>query len=152
MHNTLVQKWERMSLQEQNINYYFFVICHTLHCERIFTEDTFELDISTNLSTNISAPHHICAFHYWQSSFIRNILDCQLSDETSSVNTESWSLTDSSYQTPLNINIKSRNLPAKYSKYWASCSQCCVVVVTLENFSFLHYLCKICLWWKVLFA
>ena len=110
-----------MSLEEQNINSFtsFFVISHTLHCERIFTEDTFELDISTNLSTNISAPHHICAFHYWQSSFIRNILDCQLSDETSSVNTESWSLTDSSYQTPLNINIKSRNLPAKYSKYCA---------------------------------
>ena len=147
-------KWQKMSLQEENINYYSAVICHWLWLWK-FIYWRYVLtgyQVISVLSTNISAPHHICAFHYWQSSVIRNILDCQLSDETSSVNTRSWSLTDSSYQTPLNINIKSRNLPAKYSKYWASCSQCCVVVVTLENFSFLHYLCKICLWWKVLFA
>ena len=147
-------KWQKMSLQEENINYYSAVICHWLWLWKYiyWRYVSTGYQVISVLSTNISAPHHICAFHYWQSSFIRRILDCQLSDETSSVNTRSWSLTDSSYQTPLNINIKSRNLPAKYSKYWASCSQCCVVVVTLENFSFLHYLCKICLWWKVLFA
>ena len=29
-----MQKWQRMSLQEQNINYYFVVICHTLWVEK----------------------------------------------------------------------------------------------------------------------
>ena len=115
----------------------------------------------TVLSTNISAPHHICAFHYWQSSVIRNILDCQLSDETSSVNTESWSLTDSSYQTPLNINIKSRNLPAKYTntKYCAwflrhmhiifccccccSCCYCCCYPWKLVSCTtYVKYVCE----------